>query len=94
MSVTVEFYGIPRERVGMAETAVSAGSLGHVLAELARRFPRFADDCLQPSGGRPEAARLKPLFVASLGGEHFLHDPGTPLADGDCLLILSADAGG
>ena len=38
--------------------------------------------------------RLHPSLVASLNGDRFISDPGTPLGDDDCVLILSADAGG
>ena len=38
--------------------------------------------------------RLHPAFVANLNGDRFVSDPATPLGDDDCVLILSADAGG
>jgi hypothetical protein len=38
--------------------------------------------------------RLHPALAANLNGDRFVRDPHTPLADNDCLLILSADAGG
>ena len=40
------------------------------------------------------ADRLQPSFVANLNGDRFVSDPGTPLGEGDSVLILSADAGG
>ena len=33
-------------------------------------------------------------YRLSLNGERFVSDPRTPLADGDVLLLLSADVGG
>lgn len=95
MPVTVELYGIPRQRVGVARLVANGDTLGSVLADLARRFPDFAQDCLANiDGGSPGNVRLQPQFAANLGGERFLCEPTTPLNDGDCLLILSADAGG
>ena len=38
--------------------------------------------------------RLHPSLAANLNGDQFVCDPATPLAEGDRLLILSADAGG
>ena len=35
-----------------------------------------------------------PRFVANLNGDRFVSDPATPLGEDDCVLILSADAGG
>ena len=40
---------------------------------------------------RPEL--LHAVFKLSLNGERFVSDPETPLADGDVLLLLSADVG-
>ena len=41
---------------------------------------------------RPEL--LHAVYKLSLNGERFVSDPETPLADGDVLLLLSADVGG
>jgi molybdopterin converting factor small subunit len=38
--------------------------------------------------------RLTSSFVANLNGDRFVDDPGTRLAEEDCVLIFSADAGG
>jgi hypothetical protein len=40
------------------------------------------------------ADRLHPSLAANLNGDVFVSDPGTPFAQDDRLLILSADAGG
>jgi len=82
----VEFLGIPRERVGISELEVQAETLGQVLGALAARFPRFSE--LVTSNG------LHTSIAANLNGDAFISDPETTLADDDCLLILSADAGG
>jgi molybdopterin converting factor small subunit len=87
MSVTVEFFGIPRQRTGIAQTTADAGTLGSVLAQLAQRYPRFAESCLH-------AGALGRGYTANLNGRRFVADLQTPLNPGDAILILSADAGG
>ena len=82
----VEFFGVPRERAGMSRLEVQADTLGQLLGTLAARFPSFE----QLVG----VNRLHPSFVASLNGERFVSDPETALGKDDCVLILSADAGG
>ncbi len=82
----VEFLGVPRERAGIAELDVKAVTLGHLLGTLAARLPALAELIALD--------RLHPSLVANLNGDRFITDPGTPLRDDDCVLILSADAGG
>ena len=89
--ITVEFYGIPRQRAGVPSLALESmpegASLADALAQLAVRLPALAEVCF-PEGG------LKRGYVANLNGDRFVADPATQLAPGDCLLIMSADAGG
>ena len=89
--IRVEFYGIARERAGMSQMALGFEReqvvLGDVLGALGERLPLLDRDCLKGS-------ELAPGFTANLAGERFVRDPATTLQDGDCLLILSADAGG
>jgi molybdopterin converting factor small subunit len=82
----VEFFGVPRERAGMSGLEVQADTLGEMLGTLAARIPSFSK--------LMGVDRLHPAFVASLNGDRFVSDPGTPLGKDDCVLILSADAGG
>ena len=82
----VEFFGIPRERAGVAELDVHAETLGQLLSALAAQIPSFAEFIV--------VDRLHPSFSANLNGDLFVSDPATPLAKDDCVLILSADAGG
>ena len=89
MSITVELFGIPRQRAGVAKTCAAGTRLDEVVAELARRFPRLAEECFDENGGG-----LKSGTLANLNGRRFVTDPATALAPGDALLILSADAGG
>lgn len=89
MTITVELFGIPRQRAGVAKTTASGARLDEVVADLARRFPELAEACF-----RPDTGGLKPGTLANLNGRRFVTDPATPLEHGDALLILSADAGG
>jgi len=82
----VELLGIPRERAGVAELHLQAETLGELLDALVARFPSFAELIT--------ATRLRPSIVANLNGDAFITDPRTPLREDDCVLILSADAGG
>ncbi len=82
----VELLGVPRERAGVAELELQADTLGQLLAALAVRFPSL--------GELITADRLRPSVVANLNGDQFVSDPRTQLTEDDCVLILSADAGG
>ncbi len=82
----VEFFGVSRERAGIAEVDVEANTLGRLLGTLATRMPRLAELI--------DVDRLHPSLAASLNGDRFISDPDTPLGDDDCVVILSADAGG
>ena len=87
MQVTVELFGIPRARAGIAQTSAVGSNLGDVLADLARKFPPLADACI-------EGRALRPGFIVNLAAERFVTSPETPLRNGDTALLLSLDAGG
>ena len=82
----VEFFGVPRERAGVAELEIDASTLGTVLVALAAQFPPLRELVV--------GQRLHPSLAANLNGDRFVTDPRTPLRDQDRLLILSADVGG
>ncbi len=86
-TVTVEFLGIPRQRAGRAELLVAAGTIAETLAAVERSCRTFTD--LVRADGQ-----LAPQYILSVNGRRFLRDLNYPLAPGDRLLILSADAGG
>jgi molybdopterin converting factor small subunit len=87
MQVAVELFGIPRARVGLAQTSAVGSNLGDVLADLAQRFPRLAETCI-------DGRSLRPGFIVNLCAERFVTSPDTPLSEGDTVLLLSLDAGG
>ncbi|MGH9628545.1 MAG: MoaD/ThiS family protein [Bryobacteraceae bacterium] len=82
----VEFFGVPRQRAGISELEVQADTLGRLLGALAAQIPQL--------GELIAVDRLHPAFVANLNGDQFVSDPATLLGEDDCVLILSADAGG
>jgi molybdopterin converting factor small subunit len=82
----VELLGVARERAGVAELELQADTLGQLLSALLVRFPSLAD--------LMDAGQLRPSIIANLNGDRFVRDPRTPLRAEDCILILSADAGG
>jgi molybdopterin converting factor small subunit len=84
--VTVEFFGIPRQRAGRAELQVAAGTVADLLAAVVRACPGLE--------GLVREGRLSPHYLLSLDGREFVSDPGAVLRPGDRLLLLSADAGG
>ncbi len=87
MPVTVELFGIPRARAGVAATTAVGRCLGDVFVDLAERFPGLAESCI-------EGRALRPGYTANLGGERFVTSSETLLNDGDTVLLLSLDAGG
>jgi len=82
----VEFYGVSRQRAGVGTLEVSAATLGQLLTLLSSEVPALSDLIV--------GDRLHPALAASLNGDRFVRDPQTPLGEEDCVLLLSADAGG
>jgi molybdopterin-guanine dinucleotide biosynthesis protein A len=81
--VRVELYDVARRLVGRERIDVDAATLGEAVRELSRAAPAL---------GRELAASEHWRF--SKNGAGFVDDPATPFADGDALLVLSAQAGG
>lgn len=85
--ITIELFGIPRLRAGLGRLDVAASSVGKALEHLARECPALAGSVIVGD-------RVHPAYRLSLNGDRFVDDPATPLAEGDALLLLSADVGG
>ena len=92
MSIRVEFFGIARARAGVSSAELPLIGNETTLVELLRLVgdatPALGDNELIVNG------RLHASLTANLDGQRFVSDPATPIRDGQCLLILSADAGG
>ena len=91
MTLSVEFFGIARQRAGVARAEIvlpqKQATLRDVFTHLIAAFPSLSGECIAEG-------RLRSGFSANVGGERFVSDPATILTENDCLLILSADAGG
>lgn len=85
--VTLELYGVARLRAGRAVIEVEARSLGEALVALGVACPAL--EPLIVTGGR-----LGPGWLVALNGAQITADPELPLADGDVVVLVSADAGG
>ncbi len=85
--VTIELYGVPRMRARRDAVTVEAGCLGDALAALGRECPVLAPSVV-------DGQRLQPSYVVAINGIQFTADAKHPLADGDAIVLLSADAGG
>ncbi len=85
--ITIELFGVPRLRAGIRCIRLEAESLATALRGLA---------CLCPALDGPVIAgeSLHPAYSVCLNGDRFVSDPATPLAEGDVLLVMSADVGG
>jgi molybdopterin converting factor small subunit len=82
----VEFLGVSRQRAGVSQLEIQAVTLGQLMAALAAQVPSLSELIA--------VDRLQSSFVANLNGDRFVTDPATRLGENDCVLILSADAGG
>jgi sulfur-carrier protein len=80
-----EFYGLARLRAGRAELLVDATTIGSALAS--------ADAACPELRSRTNTG-VSPEYRVSVGGRYFTDNPAEPLADGESLLVLGADAGG
>jgi molybdopterin converting factor small subunit len=84
-AITVEFYGIPRQRAGRAELTVLADTLGDLLQAVQASCPDLR---------LVEETGLTPQYRISVDGRRFVTELGEKLKPGERVLILSADAGG
>ena len=82
----VEFLGLPRERAGVSEVELTADTLGQLVTALAARFPSLGELVV--------ADKRSPCVLANLNGDRFVSDPCCQLEEDDCVMIMSADAGG
>lgn len=85
--ITVELYGVPRLRAGVARVSLEAETLAGALQDLGQACPGLVGTVLFEG-------RVHPAYKLSRNGELFIDDPGTRLVDGDALLLLAADVGG
>ena len=85
--ITIELFGVPRLRAGLAMVRLEALDVGSALRGLASACPGL-------DGSVIDGARVHPGYRLSLNGDSFVTEPGVGLVDGDVLLLLAADVGG
>lgn len=83
----VEFFGIPRQRAGVAQVELEANTVAELLEAILQAFPDLEDI-------RSGDGHLAPQYLLSVEGRRFVADPATPLMPGENVLLLSADVGG
>jgi molybdopterin-guanine dinucleotide biosynthesis protein A len=85
--ITIELFGVPRLRAGVARLKVEAATVGDALLALGRAAPALVGTVL-------DGEKLHPAYTLSLNGDRFITDLCTPLSHGDSLLLLAVDVGG
>lgn len=89
--IRLEFFGIPRHRIGVAEFFVivpaAPVTIGQTLKEFFKQMPE-AEVALMKDGN------LRKEFLLNVSGKRFTSSLNDQLIDGDSLLMLSSDAGG
>lgn len=89
---TVELFGVAQLLSGTKEISLDlrdGATLAHALGALAERLPVLAGRVVHA-----DRTRLIEGYACSLNALAIVRAPGTPIADGDHLVILAADAGG
>jgi molybdopterin-guanine dinucleotide biosynthesis protein A len=89
---TVELFGVARLLARTREVSIAlpeGATLAHVLAGLAERLPVLVGQVITP-----DRAGLVDGYACNVNGLDFVRSPGAPVAPGDSIVILAADAGG
>ncbi len=91
VEIHVEFYGVPRQRSGVARTTVSLATgsvtLSELLELLCHQFPQLLEDCVLDG-------RLAPGMIANLSGDQFITDSVRKIDSDETVLLMSSDCGG
>lgn len=88
---TVELFGVAQLFAGERQLSfvlAPGATLRELFAALAERVPALASSVVAPGGALVEG------YACNVNGLAFVRSPDTPVAPGDAVVILSADAGG
>lgn len=90
--IRIEFFGIPRQRAGVAEAVFDIDDgeeieLRRVFRKLTKQYPQLEDVCLADGN-------LARGYVANIDGKQFVADSKTTVRSESTIIIMSADAGG
>ncbi len=83
---TVRLYASLRKLAGTKELPISGGTVGSVVAELARQLPPLGPALL-------EDGKLRRHLIVTVNGQN-LTDPETPVTEQDIIAIFPPLAGG
>ena len=86
-AIHVEFFGVARSRAKVAKVELDVDCLQELLARIGERFPSLAELCI-------DNGELAAGWLLNVNGSAFTRDLNTSLDDGDCVLLIPADAGG
>lgn len=92
MQVVVEFFGVPRQLAGVAQTTVEAADdsdLRALLHAVRDRFPALSASVIGA-----DASEVLAPYMLSIDGRRTAHDLGERLRAGERVLILSSLVGG
>jgi len=92
ISCTVELFGVARllaQTKAIPLELVAGATLSNVLAALAERLPMLVGRVI-----RADRTALVPGYACSVNGVTFVRSERTKIDDGDCIILLAADAGG
>ncbi|RMG37465.1 MAG: hypothetical protein D6725_08830 [Planctomycetota bacterium] len=81
--VRIEFLGLARVRFGQTVWECPAQNVAELIARMHSRFPQALP-----------TEQLPAHWLLCRNGREFLRSPEERLNDGDCILVLPADAGG
>ncbi|MBA61665.1 MAG: hypothetical protein CMJ76_04800 [Planctomycetaceae bacterium] len=91
MKIKIEYFGIPRQRVGVASESYEFDGeetgIHDILRAVADKHPAFQQHCM-------DGETINKHMVVNLNGNQFFQSQDGVTRDGDALLILSMDAGG
>lgn len=89
---TVEFFGVPRQLLGLSQAELELGddaNLRQVLARLVEIWPQLHGRITTPEG-----ERLLPPYTFNLNGHHFATNLDTKVQEADRILLMMASLGG
>ncbi len=89
---TVELFGVARLITQTRQVSLalpSGATVSHVFAALAEKLPVLVGRVISPDG-----TSLVKGYACNVNGLEFVRTPAAKVNPGDCIVILSADAGG
>jgi molybdopterin-guanine dinucleotide biosynthesis protein A len=92
LTCTVELFGVARllAKIPKVSLALPQGAtLSDLFSSLAEKLPVLVGQVIQPDG-----KRLTGGYACNINGRDFVRDPSGKINAGDCVFIISADAGG